>query len=1093
VPIDAGARGGPGSVVDLDGDGDLDILSTSVVDGHLNWFQNDGAGNFSRQSIPTSSNFSTSSVSAIDLDGDGDLDIVVTSLSVGIVWYVNSGGTFTETPLVGDQSMLNERVHSVAFGDLDGDRDIDIVARVGVGGALAVLVNDGTATFTSRMLSDGIPSSSSSYLELADIDLDGDLDIVGSALQQRIGWYENVIEIGLSATHAVVNEGDATSIQLTAESEFPVNSDARVDVVISGNGINADDYIVEDADPVAPGIQIVIPAGATTGSITLQMLDDDNFEGQETLTVTLSAPYGVVAIGENASWVIDVVDDELGDFGDAPLPYPVTTARGGAGHGSHGPQLGDSRGIATNGIHSDGLGDSSDDGTEFVDLYVGSATASATVDVQGGSGYINIWLDLNQDGSWDGPHEHVVRGQSVPEGISTIQFEIPATATPGATFARVRLSTTRSLAVGGVAPDGEVEDYPVSIVLPDVVSNVFAPPIVVESPTARVTAFQVIDFDRDGDMDLVMAHTDNTVRWYDNQGNNQFAESILYTFAGVTVESLVVIDIDDDGDFDIVSAAGSAQRVFFFENNASGVFSLLTQVQTGGVPRQIEAIDFDRDGDLDFFVAGASANTLSWIENLGNNSYRHNVLAFQAGVVSSMQMGDIDGDGDLDVVVGFLSNEQLSWFENQGGVFVEHQIPTTVASVSDLTLGDFDGDGLQDIAIVWEAGNRVVWFRQLVDGGFEERLVSNELRGPVSIEAADISGDGRLDLIVASTNDDTVAWFEASDILEFSMRIVTEDPDGNGSAQGIVNGVAFAVPIDLDGDGDLDIVSLGPVAGRTSNPLYIVLHLQIGVGSPPTLPGDFNRNGQVDAADYTIWRDNIGAALDNTYDAADANGDGVVDEGDYSIWRQNFGRSEGPPPLLAGDYNLDGFVDAADYTFWRDTLGDVLQVTYTGADGDGNGIVDEADYAVWRQNFGATLTPSPAGLALASVENSQADSAGPVDSAGRGVAASWWPTPQPDEPGHAWRSFRPTSPSGEVNSRIFAQYDGDDVAAIVLAADAEPRSSDAAVDAGFAAFEDAENSFEFSFERRRPSDRTGDDADWQVRDRAFRPFARQSR
>jgi hypothetical protein len=56
---------------------------------------------------------------------------------------------------------------------------------------------------------------------------------------------------------------------------------------------------------------------------------------------------------------------------------------------------------------------------------------------------------------------------------------------------------------------------------------------------------------------------------------------------------------------------------------------------------------------------------------------------------------------------------------------------------------------------------------------------------------------------------------------------------------------------------------------------------------------------------------------------------------------------------VAADYNHDGIVDAADYAVWRDSLGAHV-TAYSGADGNGNGIVDQADYLVWKNNFGAT-------------------------------------------------------------------------------------------------------------------------------------------
>jgi hypothetical protein len=55
------------------------------------------------------------------------------------------------------------------------------------------------------------------------------------------------------------------------------------------------------------------------------------------------------------------------------------------------------------------------------------------------------------------------------------------------------------------------------------------------------------------------------------------------------------------------------------------------------------------------------------------------------------------------------------------------------------------------------------------------------------------------------------------------------------------------------------------------------------------LPGDYNRDGTVDAADYTVWRDSLGQTGDL---AADGNEDNSVDDDDYLLWRENFGRTE---------------------------------------------------------------------------------------------------------------------------------------------------------------------------------------------------------
>lgn len=66
--------------------------------------------------------------------------------------------------------------------------------------------------------------------------------------------------------------------------------------------------------------------------------------------------------------------------------------------------------------------------------------------------------------------------------------------------------------------------------------------------------------------------------------------------------------------------------------------------------------------------------------------------------------------------------------------------------------------------------------------------------------------------------------------------------------------------------------------------------------------GDFNGDGTVDAADYAVWRDNLGAS-DETALSGNGNGDGVVDTGDYQLWQTYFGLTA-PAALQAGSPTL---------------------------------------------------------------------------------------------------------------------------------------------------------------------------------------------
>jgi hypothetical protein len=81
------------------------------------------------------------------------------------------------------------------------------------------------------------------------------------------------------------------------------------------------------------------------------------------------------------------------------------------------------------------------------------------------------------------------------------------------------------------------------------------------------------------------------------------------------------------------------------------------------------------------------------------------------------------------------------------------------------------------------------------------------------------------------------------------------------------------------------------------------------------------------------------------------------------------------PTIQAGDYNRDGAVDAADYTVWRNTLGQVdLAHQGAGADGDASGTIRQADYELWKAHFGdgtgsggSAPVPEPMSVSFAAI------------------------------------------------------------------------------------------------------------------------------
>jgi hypothetical protein len=116
--------------------------------------------------------------------------------------------------------------------------------------------------------------------------------------------------------------------------------------------------------------------------------------------------------------------------------------------------------------------------------------------------------------------------------------------------------------------------------------------------------------------------------------------------------------------------------------------------------------------------------------------------------------------------------------------------------------------------------------------------------------------------------------------------------DTNGTTLlGIANQTPEGEPESLTG---IQLLTAGIYYARVIGSTSIVQMYQLdltAVAPATLLPGDFNRNGEVDAADYSLWRisqDESGPDL-----PADANHDLIVDLADYQIWRANFGTTSG--------------------------------------------------------------------------------------------------------------------------------------------------------------------------------------------------------
>ena len=174
---------------DLDGDGDLDVVSASAGDDKIAWYANDGTGSFGAQQVITANAAGAQDVVLSDLDGDGDLDVVTASFyDDTIAWHENEGGgSFSGRIVVSAGSLSGPTAVNAA--DLNGDGSRDIIAFSKMDGRLVWYPNDGVGGFGAAQEVDAVGWDTGDNVEAADLDGDGDLDLLLSPHDVR--WYEN--------------------------------------------------------------------------------------------------------------------------------------------------------------------------------------------------------------------------------------------------------------------------------------------------------------------------------------------------------------------------------------------------------------------------------------------------------------------------------------------------------------------------------------------------------------------------------------------------------------------------------------------------------------------------------------------------------------------------------------------------------------------------------------------------------------------------------------------------------------------------------------------------------------------------------------
>lgn len=377
-------------------------------------------------------------------------------------------------------------------------------------------------------------------------------------------------------------------------------------------------------------------------------------------------------------------------------------------------------------------------------------------------------------------------------------------------------------------------------------------------PTLLHPNFGAADFNEDGFVDLVLTGVvsggdTNPILGggvYLNDGSGNFSKLATPGFVLLARGSVDCVDFDLDGDTDILMTGSDntlRSRTVIMVNNGDGSFSQLSHELPG-----VRAIygsagawgDFDRDGDFDILLSGENftANEANFpltkiFVNNGDRTFtesQNSLLQFNG---KSMWV-DVNADGWLDIFVSGYQHNEFTVFSklyiNQSGSFVEGAPISAVAPFNDFSWNDFDNDGDKDLLTVRQNGIVSLYIN---DSGTAYNI-NTDLTFPdhTNLSVADFESDGDFDILLGGQTTN----FEKS-ILAFRNNITQDNavPTAPANLMSTVSGGEVSFTWDAGTDAENAGASLeyvlrigtSPGASDVVSPLTTLIGDNLGFNS----------------------------------------------------------------------------------------------------------------------------------------------------------------------------------------------------------------------------------------------------------------------
>ncbi|CAM2718619.1 unnamed protein product, partial [Rotaria socialis] len=428
---------------------------------------------------------------------------------------------------------------------------------------------------------------------------------------------------------------------------------------------------------------------------------------------------------------------------------------------------------------------------------------------------------------------------------------------------------------------------------------------------SRPSALTAYDFNKDGSLDIaVVNYGIEEILILRGYGNGTFLNITRYpTGNGSDPASIILADINNDNHVDMIVSNFHTSCIGILLGRGNFTFDSIATCSTGSLsePVSVAVGDFDNDSQLDIVVANYGANTVTVFLGYVKGNFTSQI-SYSTGVQSwpsCVIVGDFNRDNQLDIATSNFNINNVGILLGYGnGSFSNVTTYSTGDGSSPrfIGAGDFNNDSILDIAVANYGSNDFVILFGVDDGSFlcGNSYGTGQASAPRALAVGDFNGDNRLDVAVINSALNSISIF-----LQNGKDIYAGVQSYSTSSKSQPYAVAVA---DLNSDGLLDIVvtnygtdNIGIFLGRGSGVFNTLTTYSTGTFSGPSDIdiADLNNDNRLDIVVSNYRTDNVAI---------------LFGYGNGSFYNRVFystGNYSQPNTVIICDFNNDKILDIA--------------------------------------------------------------------------------------------------------------------------------------------------------------------------------------